>query len=108
MGLVFGAIMLLWLMMVLLTALTADKESSPAEEELASDSSKLLHHPKQIPNFKLLCSPLRWRSRSRDKPPRTRWSSRPPRLSPRGSWGCAPGRCLKKEIDETANYGVRS
>lgn len=37
MGLVFGAIMLLWLMMVVLTALTADKES-PAEEEPASDS----------------------------------------------------------------------
>lgn len=37
MGLVFGAIMLLWLMMVVLTVLTADKES-PAEEEPASDS----------------------------------------------------------------------
>ena len=33
MGLVFGAILILWLMMILLTAMTADKES-------ASDSSK--------------------------------------------------------------------
>jgi len=33
MGLVFGAIIVLWLMMILLTALTAEKES-------ASDSSK--------------------------------------------------------------------
>jgi Na+-transporting methylmalonyl-CoA/oxaloacetate decarboxylase gamma subunit len=44
MGLVFGAIMLLWLMMVVLTALTADKES-PAEEELASDSSIVASPP---------------------------------------------------------------
>ncbi len=37
MGLVFGAILLLWLMMVTLTALTADRES-PADEDPASDS----------------------------------------------------------------------
>lgn len=38
MGLVFGAILLLWLMMVLLTALTAEKEST--QESLpASDST---------------------------------------------------------------------
>ena len=37
MGLVFGAILLLWLMMVILTLLTAEKES-PEEEVLASDS----------------------------------------------------------------------
>ncbi|MBM4427399.1 MAG: hypothetical protein FJ031_09190 [Chloroflexi bacterium] len=37
MGLVFSAIILLWGMMAVLTALTADKES-PAEEEPASDS----------------------------------------------------------------------
>ncbi|MCE9644781.1 MAG: OadG family protein [Chloroflexi bacterium] len=37
MGLVFGAILLLWLMMVLLTSLTAEKES-PADENPASDS----------------------------------------------------------------------
>lgn len=37
MGLVFGAILLLWLMMVVLTALTADKESAP-EEPSASDT----------------------------------------------------------------------
>ena len=37
MGLVFGAILLLWLMMVLLTALTAEKES-PEDEVPASDS----------------------------------------------------------------------
>ncbi len=37
MGLVFGAILLLWLMMALLTRFTAEKES-PAEEEPASDS----------------------------------------------------------------------
>ncbi len=36
MGLVFGAILLLWLMMVILTALTADKKST--EDENASDS----------------------------------------------------------------------
>lgn len=36
MGLVFGAIVLLWLMMVVLTFLTAEKET--AEEENASDS----------------------------------------------------------------------
>lgn len=38
MGLVFGAILLLWLMMVILTALTADKES-PEDEVPASDSA---------------------------------------------------------------------
>ena len=38
MGLVFGAILLLWLMMVLLTALTAEKES-PEDEVPASDSA---------------------------------------------------------------------
>jgi Na+-transporting methylmalonyl-CoA/oxaloacetate decarboxylase gamma subunit len=40
MGLVFGAIMLLWLMMILLTAFTGDKES-PEEEKNASDSPKV-------------------------------------------------------------------
>jgi len=39
MGLVFGAIVLLWLMMVLLTALTAEKET-PAEESPDSDSAQ--------------------------------------------------------------------
>ncbi len=42
MGLVFGAILLLWLMMVILTALTADKESTedkvPASDSPAIDS----------------------------------------------------------------------
>lgn len=37
MGLVFGAILLLWLMMVVLTALTADKE--PASDSAEIDSS---------------------------------------------------------------------
>ena len=37
MGLVFGAILLLWLMMVILTLLTAEKES-PEDEVPASDS----------------------------------------------------------------------
>ena len=37
MGLVFGAILLLWLMMVLLTLFTADKKSLP-DEAPASDS----------------------------------------------------------------------
>lgn len=48
MGLVFGAILLLWLMMVLLTLVTADKEtsaelsaSSAPDEVPASDSSEL-------------------------------------------------------------------
>lgn len=39
MGLVFGAILLLWLMMVLLTALTAEKEST--EDAAASDSAEV-------------------------------------------------------------------
>jgi Na+-transporting methylmalonyl-CoA/oxaloacetate decarboxylase gamma subunit len=39
MGLVFGAILLLWLMMVLLTFFTADKET-PEDEVSASDSPK--------------------------------------------------------------------
>ncbi|MFN8380971.1 MAG: OadG family protein [Anaerolineales bacterium] len=38
MGLVFGAILLLWLMMVILTLLTAEKESP--EDENASDASE--------------------------------------------------------------------
>lgn len=38
MGLVFGAILLLWLMMVLLTAFTTEKEST--EEIIASDSAE--------------------------------------------------------------------
>lgn len=37
MGLVFGAILLLWLMMVVLTALTADKE--PASDSAEADST---------------------------------------------------------------------
>lgn len=36
MGLVFGAILLLWLMMVVLTALTADKEPASDSTELDS------------------------------------------------------------------------
>lgn len=36
MGLVFGAILLLWLMMVILTALTADKESASDSAEVVS------------------------------------------------------------------------
>ncbi len=37
MGLVFGAILLLWLMMIVLTALTADKE--PASDSAEADST---------------------------------------------------------------------
>lgn len=40
MGLVFGAILLLWLMMVLLTALTAEKESTE-DTGNASDSAEV-------------------------------------------------------------------
>jgi Na+-transporting methylmalonyl-CoA/oxaloacetate decarboxylase gamma subunit len=40
MGLVFGAILLLWLMMILLTSFTADKKTQP-DETSASDSSQL-------------------------------------------------------------------
>ncbi len=36
MGLVFGAILILWLMMILLTALTADKEFASDSPETAS------------------------------------------------------------------------
>jgi len=36
MGLVFGAILILWLMMILLTALTADRESASDSPETAS------------------------------------------------------------------------
>ena len=39
MGLVFGAIIVLWLMMTILTALTADKESASESPEAASVSS---------------------------------------------------------------------
>ena len=44
MGLVFGAILLLWLMMVILTALTADKEhaSSPTEVDSATQADSKL------------------------------------------------------------------
>ena len=38
MGLVFGAILLLWLMMVILTALTADKESASDLAEVDSST----------------------------------------------------------------------
>jgi Na+-transporting methylmalonyl-CoA/oxaloacetate decarboxylase gamma subunit len=41
MGLVFGAIIVLWLMMTILTALTADKESASDSVEADSDAS---HH----------------------------------------------------------------
>jgi Na+-transporting methylmalonyl-CoA/oxaloacetate decarboxylase gamma subunit len=37
MGLVFGAIVLLWLMMILLTAFTADKKSASDSPKLAPD-----------------------------------------------------------------------
>ena len=39
MGLVFGAIIVLWLMMILLTALTAEKESASDSAEVDSVSS---------------------------------------------------------------------
>jgi len=39
MGLVFGAIIVLWLMMILLTALTAEKESASNSDEADSVSS---------------------------------------------------------------------
>ena len=44
MGLVFGAILLLWLMMVILTALTADKEnaSPPTEVDLSTQADSKL------------------------------------------------------------------
>ena len=42
MGLVFGAIIVLWLMMMLLTALTADKESASDSPEADSVSSNEL------------------------------------------------------------------
>jgi Na+-transporting methylmalonyl-CoA/oxaloacetate decarboxylase gamma subunit len=42
MGLVFGAIIVLWLMMILLTALTAEKESASDSSEADSVSSNEL------------------------------------------------------------------
>ena len=42
MGLVFGAIIVLWLMMILLTALTAEKESASDSSETDSVSSNEL------------------------------------------------------------------
>jgi len=39
MGLVFGAIIVLWLMMILLTAITADKESASDSPEVDSVAS---------------------------------------------------------------------
>ena len=42
MGLVFGAIIVLWLMMILLTALTAEKESASNSPEADSVSSNEL------------------------------------------------------------------
>ena len=42
MGLVFGAIIVLWLMMILLTALTAEKESASHSSEADSVSSNEL------------------------------------------------------------------
>lgn len=44
MGLVFGAILLLWLMMIVLTALTAEKES-PVEESPASVLAEVVSTP---------------------------------------------------------------
>lgn len=44
MGLVFGAILLLWLMMIVLTALTAEKEA-PVEESPASTSAEVVSTP---------------------------------------------------------------
>lgn len=47
MGLVFGAILLLWLMMIILTALTADKNAStslsagPASDSAKADSTQI-------------------------------------------------------------------
>lgn len=47
MGLVFGAILLLWLMMVILTTLTMDKvTSTELSESPASDSAKVDSTPK--------------------------------------------------------------
>jgi len=41
MGIVFGAILILWLTMILLTALTADKESAPNKGAMA-DSPEII------------------------------------------------------------------
>ena len=46
MGLVFGAILLLWLMMVVLTAITADKE--PASDSAKVDSTPLADSKLQV------------------------------------------------------------
>jgi Na+-transporting methylmalonyl-CoA/oxaloacetate decarboxylase gamma subunit len=55
MGLVFGAILLLWLMMVLLTLFTADKESDPDSFD-ASDSTMPV--PVSQADFKLQAAVL--------------------------------------------------
>lgn len=50
MGLVFGAILLLWLMMVLLTALTAEKESTE-DTGSVSDSAEVDSIPQADPKL---------------------------------------------------------
>lgn len=52
MGLVFGAILLLWLMMIVLTALTTEKES-PVEESRASDSPEVVSPPQADSNLQV-------------------------------------------------------
>ena len=51
MGLVFGAILLLWLMMVLLTKFTAEKESE-SDEVPASRSASPVPDPVSVTGFK--------------------------------------------------------
>jgi hypothetical protein len=49
MGLVFGAIMLLWLMMILLTALTGDKESASDSPRVDSADPRISLTPSPSP-----------------------------------------------------------
>ena len=53
MGLVFGAILLLWLMMVLLTTFTADKKTHLDEAPASDFASSLILLPRQGSNLKL-------------------------------------------------------
>jgi Na+-transporting methylmalonyl-CoA/oxaloacetate decarboxylase gamma subunit len=57
MGLVFGAIMLLWLMMIVLTALTADKETASDSLEVDSTTPSIALTPNLLRQAQDTASP---------------------------------------------------
>ena len=103
MGLVFGAIILLWWMMVLLTSFTADKKTPAPMKTPHLTRPSLLLFLRQDSKPKPPRSLWQLRLQNKDNPPRTRCLSRPQQLSLPGSWACGQDNCIKKGIQKTSS-----